>query len=83
MSGRRSLSRSGGSGRPAPPQAQLLLDQLRDERGRRVVLVSHCLLNKNTRYTGGATRPGAVTEAVEELISADYGIHLQVRLSMG
>jgi predicted secreted protein len=55
--------------------AQLLLDQLRDERGRRVVLVSHCLLNENTRYAGGATRPGAVPEAVDELIGAGYGIH--------
>ncbi len=62
-------------GRSTPPQARLLLDQLRDERSRRVVLVSHCLLNENTRYAGGATRPGAVPEAVEELISAGYGIH--------
>ncbi|OBH51438.1 hypothetical protein A5687_11135 [Mycobacterium mantenii] len=69
MRGRRS------SGRAAPSQTQLLLDQLRDERGRRVVLVSHCLLNENTRYAGGATRPGAVPEAVGELISAGYGIH--------
>lgn len=61
--------------RPTPSQAQLLLDQLRDERGRRIVLVSHCLLNENTRYAGGATRPGAVPEAVEELIGAGYGIH--------
>ncbi|ORV60297.1 hypothetical protein AWC03_12790 [Mycobacterium europaeum] len=59
----------------ARSRAQLLLDQLRDERGRRVVLVSHCLLNENTRYAGGATRPGAVPEAVEELIGAGYGIH--------
>ncbi len=62
-------------GRPTSPQARLLLDQLRDERGRRVVLVSHCPLNENTRYAGGATRPGAVSEAVEELIGAGYGIH--------
>jgi uncharacterized protein YbbK (DUF523 family) len=62
-------------GRPTPPQARLLLDQLRDERSRRVVLVSHCLLNENTRYAGGATRPGAVPEIIEELISAGYGIH--------
>ncbi|OBB82676.1 2-thiouracil desulfurase family protein [Mycobacterium sp. 852002-30065_SCH5024008] len=61
-------------GRAAPSPAQLL-DRLRDERGRRVVLVSHCLLNENTRYAGGATRSGAVPEAVEELISAGYGIH--------
>jgi uncharacterized protein YbbK (DUF523 family) len=39
------------------------------------MLVSHCLLNQNTRYAGGATRPGAVAEAVEELVAARYGIH--------
>ena len=55
--------------------ARLLLDQLHDERSRRVVLVSHCLLNENTRYLGGATRPGAVAEIVDELIAAGYGIH--------
>jgi predicted secreted protein len=55
--------------------ARLLLDQLHDERSRRVVLVSHCLLNENTRYAGGATRPGAVAEAIDELINAGYGIH--------
>lgn len=55
--------------------ARLLLDQLHDERSRRVVLVSHCLLNENTRYAGGATRPGAVAEVIEELIAAGVGIH--------
>jgi uncharacterized protein YbbK (DUF523 family) len=55
--------------------ARLFLDQLRDERSRRVVLVSHCLLNENTRYAGGATRPGAVSEVVDELIAAGHGIH--------
>lgn len=56
-------------------RARHLLDQLRDERGRRVMLVSHCLLNQNTRYAGGATRPAAISEAVDELIGAGYGIH--------
>ena len=55
--------------------ARLLLDQLHDERTRRVVFVSHCLLNENTRYAGGATRPGAVAEIIGELIAAGYGIH--------
>ena len=55
--------------------ARSLFDQLRDARGRRVVLVSHCLLNENTRYAGGATCPGAVTEIVDELVAAGYGIH--------
>jgi uncharacterized protein YbbK (DUF523 family) len=60
---------------PSPPREPLLLDRLRDQRGRRVVLVSHCLLNQNTRYAGGATRPGAVAELADELIGAGYGIH--------
>lgn len=54
---------------------RLLREQLRDERGGRVVLVSHCLLNENTRYGGGATRPGAVAEVVDELVGAGYGLH--------
>ena len=58
-----------------PDSARLLLDQLHDERSRRVVFVSHCLLNENTRYAGGATRPGAVAEIINELIAAGYGIH--------
>lgn len=56
-------------------RAQQMLDQLRDERSRQVMLVSHCLLNQNTRYAGGAARPGAITEAVDELVGADYGLH--------
>jgi uncharacterized protein YbbK (DUF523 family) len=40
-----------------------------------VVLVSHCLLNENTRYAGGATRPGAVAEEIDELVHAGFGIH--------
>ena len=39
------------------------------------MLVSHCLLNQNTRYAGGATRPGGVTEVVDELLRNGYGIH--------
>jgi uncharacterized protein YbbK (DUF523 family) len=39
------------------------------------MLVSHCLLNENTRYAGGATRAGAVAELVRELVDDGYGIH--------
>jgi uncharacterized protein YbbK (DUF523 family) len=62
-------------GKRGSPRERLLLDRLRDQRGRRVVLVSHCLLNQNTRYAGGATRAGAVAELADELIGAGYGIH--------
>lgn len=37
--------------------ARQMLDRLHDERSRRVVLVSHCLLNENTRYAGGRRAP--------------------------
>lgn len=35
-----------------------------DARGHRVVFLSHCLLNENVRYPGGATCPGAIPEVV-------------------
>lgn len=60
--------------RRVPPERELL-ERLRDERGRRIVLVSHCLLNQNTRYAGGATRPGVVGEVIAELVAAGCGIH--------
>lgn len=59
----------------AAARERVMLDQLHDERGRRVMLVSHCLLNENTRYAGGATRSGAVAEVVDDLVSAGYGLH--------
>lgn len=57
-----------------PPAAEDVLDRLRDERSRRVAFVSHCLLNENTRYAGGAFRPGAVAEVVEGLLASGTGI---------
>jgi uncharacterized protein YbbK (DUF523 family) len=44
---------------------QFLLERLEDERSKRVIFVSHCLLNENTRYLGGAFRPGSVSELVD------------------
>jgi predicted secreted protein len=52
----------------------LLLDHLRDERSREVAFVSHCLLNENTRYLGGAFRPGGVAEVIEGLLERGVGI---------
>jgi hypothetical protein len=37
---------------------------LSDARSGKVVFVSHCMLNQNVRYQGGATRPGAVQAVV-------------------
>ncbi|MGE5831161.1 MAG: hypothetical protein ACM30G_22770 [Micromonosporaceae bacterium] len=47
---------------------------LRDERSGRVVFVSHCLLNQNVRYLGGATRPGMTGEVVAGLLRAGVGV---------
>jgi uncharacterized protein YbbK (DUF523 family) len=43
---------------------QFLLERLEDERSKRVIFLSHCLLNENTRYLGGAFRPGGLSELV-------------------
>jgi predicted secreted protein len=53
----------------------LLRDRLRDERSGRVVLVSHCLLNENVRYWGGAFRPGMVDEVVDAARLQGCGIY--------
>jgi hypothetical protein len=55
------------------PEA-VLASHLADERGRRVAFVSHCLLNENTRYLGGAFKAGAVPEVVTGLLDAGVGI---------
>lgn len=50
----------------------VLRERLADGRGGRVVFVSHCLLNQNARYLGGATRPGMVDELVR--LFDEYGL---------
>ncbi len=45
-------------------QHEALQEQLKDGRGKRVVFVSHCLLNENVRYLGGALRRGRVEEVI-------------------
>jgi uncharacterized protein YbbK (DUF523 family) len=39
-----------------------------------VVFLSHCLLDENTRYLGGAGRPGCVREIVDACLNAELGI---------
>ena len=51
-----------------------LVKRLPDARSRKVVLVSHCLLNENARYLGGAFHSGAVPEA-RRLLDTGVGIH--------
>lgn len=49
-------------------------DQLQDMRGKRVIFLSHCLLNENTRYLGGARHPGLIPEIVQPCIDNGIGI---------
>jgi predicted secreted protein len=46
----------------------------RDPRGRRVVLVAHCVLSQNARVAGAAECPAAVVELVTGLLERDIGI---------
>jgi predicted secreted protein len=52
----------------------VLSERLDDARGKHVAFVSHCLLNENVRYLGGAFRPGGVAEVIDELVSRGVGI---------
>jgi predicted secreted protein len=45
-----------------------------DVRSRRLVVVSHCLLDQNTRYPGGAVCPGAVVPALQEYLDSGVGL---------
>ncbi|MDP1829834.1 MAG: 2-thiouracil desulfurase family protein [Archangium sp.] len=51
-----------------------LSQRLADGRSRRVVFVSHCLLNENTRYLGGARRPGPVREVIDACLRSGVGM---------
>lgn len=51
-----------------------LRKQLADARGNRVVFFSHCLLNQNVRYLGGAGRAGGVVELVDDYLVRGIGI---------
>lgn len=52
----------------------LLQEKLKDERGGKVIFLSHCLLNENTRYLGGACRKAGIDELIDELQKKGIGI---------
>jgi uncharacterized protein YbbK (DUF523 family) len=51
-----------------------LQETMADSRSGQVVYVSHCLLNQNTRYLGGAVCPGVVVAAIEPYLKEGTGI---------
>ena len=59
----------------ADARVERLVEQLSDERSRRVVFVSHCLLNQNVRYLGGACRPGVVPEVIDPYVRGGIGLY--------
>jgi predicted secreted protein len=56
-------------------EIERLATRLADERGRRVVFVSHCLLNQDVRYLGGAWAAGIASDAVEQFIREGVGLY--------
>ncbi|NPD88739.1 MAG: hypothetical protein HGN29_08435 [Asgard group archaeon] len=49
-------------------------NRLHDERSKKIILLSHCILNENSRYMGGAFREGSIDEIVDLLQSKGIGI---------
>ena len=45
-----------------------------DKRGGRIVFVSHCILNQNTRFGGIAVQEGCIQQMVQGLCAAGIGI---------
>jgi hypothetical protein len=68
------LSDDGKRFRSRVCEHEALLEQLKDERGKRVVFVSHCLLNENVRYLGGAFRRSGVEEVIMNFLRQGVGI---------
>jgi len=51
-----------------------ICSKLKDERGKKVIFLSHCLLNENTRYLGGAFRKAGVDELIDALQREGIGM---------
>ncbi len=55
-------------------KTQTLQQRLKDSRSTSVIFLSHCILNENTRYLGGACTGGCVREIIEQCLNSDVGI---------
>lgn len=53
---------------------ELLTQKLKDARSKKVIFVSHCILNENVRYLGGAFRKNGINEIIDELQKQGIGI---------
>lgn len=48
--------------------------KLEDQRSKKIIFLSHCILNSNTRYLGGAFCSGMNPLVLAELTKSNYGI---------
>jgi len=55
-------------------KSQVLQERLKDNRSKKVIFLSHCILNENTRYLGGACTGGCVREIVKQCVNSNVGI---------
>lgn len=55
-------------------KALALQQRLKDSRSKKVIFLSYCILNENTRYLGGACRGGCVREIIQQCLDNDWGI---------
>jgi predicted secreted protein len=55
-------------------KAKRLERRIKDYRSKKVIFLSHCILNENTRYLGGAFRGGCVKEIIQECLDNDWGM---------
>lgn len=46
-----------------------------DDRGRKIIFLSHCILNQNAKVEGIATYPGMIKPVVESLLENDIAIY--------
>jgi predicted secreted protein len=53
---------------------KILVDRLKDQRSHKILFVSHCILNENARYLGGAFQPGIIEEKLDEFRKLGYGL---------
>lgn len=51
-----------------------ILNRMKDSRSKKVIFISHCLLNENTRYLGGACLPGANGLLLADWTKKGYGL---------
>ncbi|MCX5852505.1 MAG: hypothetical protein NT072_10715 [Deltaproteobacteria bacterium] len=55
-------------------RVQTLLKRIKDKRSKQVVFLSHCILNENTRYLGGACTGCFVPEIMDSVFKNNLGV---------